>query len=143
MSMIITGNCFEDFRVGQEFPGERGQSRPSSGDSDGRRDPADGVDCGHLPERVDDRQAIAASVVALWGFLGRAAELGQSRVELPVGYDGPSLSITLDPRYMNDFLKVLDPEKTFSLELKDSESAAVCHTDDGYGYVIMPLARDR
>jgi DNA polymerase III subunit beta len=27
--------------------------------------------------------------------------------------------------------------------LKDATSAAVCHTDDGYGYVIMPLARDR
>ena len=43
----------------------------------------------------------------------------------------------------SDFLRVLDPEKTFTLELKDSDSAAVCTTDDGYGYVIMPLARDR
>jgi DNA polymerase-3 subunit beta len=74
---------------------------------------------------------------------GRAAEVGQSRVELPIGYDGPAISITLDPRYVNDFLKVLDPERTFTLDLKDSESAAVGHTDDGYAYVIMPLARDR
>ena len=73
---------------------------------------------------------------------GRAAEVGQSRIELPIGYDGPAISITLDPRYVNDFLKVLDPEKTFTFELKDAESAAVCTTDDGYGYVIMPLARD-
>ena len=74
---------------------------------------------------------------------GRSAELGQSRVELPVPYDGPELSIMLDPRYVNDFLRVLDLEKTITLELKDAESAAVCQTDDGYGYVIMPLARDR
>jgi DNA polymerase-3 subunit beta len=74
---------------------------------------------------------------------GRAAEMGQSRVELPIAYDGASIAITLDPRYVNDFLKVLDPEKTFTLEIKDSESAAVGLTDDGYGYVIMPLARDR
>jgi DNA polymerase III subunit beta len=74
---------------------------------------------------------------------GRAPELGQSRVELPVAYDGPAVSISLDPRFFNDFLKVLESEKTFSLELKDAESAAVCHTDDGYSYVIMPLARDR
>jgi DNA polymerase-3 subunit beta len=73
---------------------------------------------------------------------GRAAEMGQSRVELPIGYDGPSLSITLDPRYVSDFLKVLDPERVVTIELKDAESAAVCSTDDGYGYVIMPLARD-
>jgi DNA polymerase III subunit beta len=73
---------------------------------------------------------------------GRAAEVGQSRVELPIAYDGPSVSISLDPRYVNDFLRVLDPEKVVSMEIKDAESAAVCSTDDGYGYVIMPLARD-
>ena len=73
---------------------------------------------------------------------GRAPETGQSRIELPVAYDGTPLSIALDPRYVSDFLKVLDPEKTFTLELKDAESAAVCTTEDGYGYVIMPLARD-
>jgi DNA polymerase-3 subunit beta len=74
---------------------------------------------------------------------GRAAEVGQSRVELPIGYDGREITITLDPRFVIDFLKVLDAEKTFTLELRDGESAAVCSTDDGYGYVIMPLARDR
>jgi len=73
----------------------------------------------------------------------RAADVGQSRVELPISYNGPKLSITLDPRFVADFLRVLDPEKTFTMELKDSDSAAVCTTDDGYGYVIMPLARDR
>ena len=34
---------------------------------------------------------------------GRAAEVGQSRIELPVAYDGPPMSITLDPRYINEF----------------------------------------
>lgn len=74
---------------------------------------------------------------------GKAAEVGQSRVELPIGYDGDELTVTLDPRFAIDFLKVLDSDKTFSFEVKDAESAAVCSTDDGYGYVIMPLARDR
>jgi len=74
---------------------------------------------------------------------GKAAEVGQSRVELPIGYDGDELTVTLDPRFIVDFLKVLDADKTFSFEVKNSESAAVCSTDDGYGYVIMPLARDR
>jgi len=74
---------------------------------------------------------------------GKAAEVGQSRVELPIGYDGEELTVTLDPRFVIDFLKVLDADKTFCFEVKDAESAAVCSTDDGYGYVIMPLARDR
>jgi DNA polymerase III subunit beta len=74
---------------------------------------------------------------------GKAAEVGQSRVELPIGYDNREIAITLDPRFVIDFLKVLDAEKTFTIELKDSDSAAMCTTDDGYAYVIMPLARDR
>jgi len=74
---------------------------------------------------------------------GQTAEVGQSRIELPIAYDGKPISITLDPRFVIDFLKVLEPEKSFTIDLQDSDGAAVCSTDDGYGYVIMPLARDR
>jgi DNA polymerase-3 subunit beta len=74
---------------------------------------------------------------------GQTAEVGQSRIELPIAYDGASISITLDPRFVIDFLKVLEAEKPFTLDIQDSDAAAVCTTDDGYGYVIMPLARDR
>jgi DNA polymerase III subunit beta len=70
------------------------------------------------------------------------AELGEARIELPIGYDGAAKSITLDPRFVSDFLKVLNPDQAFVLEMQDAESAAVCMTDDGYSYVIMPLARD-
>ena len=73
---------------------------------------------------------------------GHGAELGESHVELPIAYDGAEIGITLDPRYLSDFLKVLAAEQTFAMELRDAESAAVCRTEDGYAYVIMPLARD-
>ena len=33
-------------------------------------------------------------------------------------------AIALDPRYVNDFFRVLDPEKNFTFEIKDSDSAA-------------------
>jgi DNA polymerase III subunit beta len=49
----------------------------------------------------------------------------------------------LDPRYLSDFLRVMDPESTVTVSIRDSESAVVCSTDDGYANVIMPLARDR
>jgi DNA polymerase III subunit beta len=74
---------------------------------------------------------------------GSTAEVGQSRVEMPVGYAGPPLTVSLDHRFVADFLKVLDPEKTFTFDLENTESAALLTTDDGYGYVVMPLARDR
>jgi DNA polymerase-3 subunit beta len=71
------------------------------------------------------------------------AEYGESHVELPIAYEGPELVITLDPRYLSDFLRVLNPEAMLLLEIRDAESAAVCSTEDGYAYVIMPLARDQ
>lgn len=74
---------------------------------------------------------------------GQAAEVGESHVELPIGYDGDKIEITLDPRFLIDFLKTLDAEQSFAFDLVDSDSAAVAMTDDGYTYVLMPLARDR
>jgi len=74
---------------------------------------------------------------------GQSSEKGDAKVEMPVGYTGKPLEITLDHRFVADFLKTLDPQRTFTLEMTDSDSAALCSTDDGYAYVIMPLARDR
>ena len=72
----------------------------------------------------------------------QTAEVGQSRVELPIAYDGEKIEISLDHRFVADFLKVLDPEKNFTLDVQDGEAAALFTTDDGYGYVVMPLARE-
>jgi len=71
------------------------------------------------------------------------AEVGQSRIELPVAYDGAGISITLEHQFLGEFLRVLDPDKTFTLDVENAEQAALCVTDDGYGYVVMPLAPDR
>ena len=71
------------------------------------------------------------------------AEVGQSRIELPVAFDGSEITITLDHQFLGDFLRVLDPDKTFTLDVENAEQAALCLTDDGYGYVVMPLAPDR
>jgi DNA polymerase III subunit beta len=75
-------------------------------------------------------------------LLARSAEAGESRVEMPVAYEGAEIGVMLDPRYVSDFLKVLDPDTTITLSLRDAESAVVASTADGYSYVIMPLARE-
>jgi DNA polymerase-3 subunit beta len=72
----------------------------------------------------------------------RGAELGESRVEMPIAYEGPQINVTLDPRFLGDFLRVLDPDTNFTLHVRDSESAVVAETADGYAYVVMPLARE-
>jgi DNA polymerase-3 subunit beta len=70
------------------------------------------------------------------------AEVGQSRVELPVPYDGAKVTVTLDNRFVADFCKVLDPEKTFTFEFGDGDGPVLLTTGDGYGYVVMPLSRE-
>ena len=39
----------------------------------------------------------------------RRPNTGESHVELPIAYDGAEMIITLDPRYLSDFLRVLGP----------------------------------
>ena len=70
------------------------------------------------------------------------SQIGQSRVEFPIPYDGSPVKITLDHRFVADFLRVLEPERSLTIDIQDGESAALFTTDDGYGYVVMPLARD-
>jgi DNA polymerase-3 subunit beta len=70
------------------------------------------------------------------------AEAGNSRVELPISYTGAPVVLALDNRYVAEFLRVLDPDKSITVDFVDSESAALFTTDDGYAYVIMPMARD-
>jgi DNA polymerase-3 subunit beta len=75
-------------------------------------------------------------------LMAATSEIGESRVEFPIAYTGPLIKIILDHRYLADFLRVLEPERSITVDIRDSESAALFTTDDGYGYVIMPLARD-
>lgn len=73
----------------------------------------------------------------------QTADIGQSKVELPISYDGQALTITFDPKYIADLLRVLEPEQSIQVGMTDGENAALFRTDDGYMYVAMPLSRDR
>ncbi len=75
-------------------------------------------------------------------LLARSAETGESHVEMPLVYEGPSIAVMLDPRFVSDFLRVLADDTIFTLQVRDAESAVVASTADGYSYVIMPLARE-
>ncbi len=72
----------------------------------------------------------------------KTADLGQSRVELPIDYDGEAIKLKLDYRFISDFLKVLEPETKFKLDVASSTQPALMTTDDGYAYVVMPMALD-
>jgi len=71
------------------------------------------------------------------------AQIGESSVEMPIAYDGETVVLKLDHRFVADFCKVLDADSTFIFEIESSTAPALLSTSDGFGYVIMPMARDR
>ncbi|MBL8850830.1 MAG: DNA polymerase III subunit beta [Planctomycetaceae bacterium] len=73
----------------------------------------------------------------------QAADVGTSKVEMPIAYDGESIMVTFDPKFVADFLRVLEPSAAVTLQLNDPNSAAVFRADGSYTYVVMPLAPDR
>ena len=72
-----------------------------------------------------------------------AADVGNSTIQVPIDYSHEGLTITFDPRFLVEFLKVLDAEDSVRVKLNDSDKAGVFTSGEGYTYVVMPLQRDR
>jgi DNA polymerase-3 subunit beta len=73
---------------------------------------------------------------------GNTAEVGESRIEVPVAFNQEKIQLSLDHRFLSDYLKVLDADKSVAMKVLDNDSPAIFHTDDGYSYVVMPLSRE-
>lgn len=67
------------------------------------------------------------------------SESGRSRVELPIDYEGKSLAINFDPKYLIDMLRVLEPDTALTVELNDSRTPALIRVGSNYQYVVVPL----
>jgi DNA polymerase-3 subunit beta len=70
------------------------------------------------------------------------ADVGTSRIELPVSYGGDEITVTFDPKFVVDFLRVFDSATAVSLNLNDGNSAALFTAEQNHQYVVMPLARE-
>ncbi len=64
-------------------------------------------------------------------------DVGESREELAVEYQGKELVIGFNPVYLMDILKTLN-EETINLELTDSEKPGVIRIS-GYIYIVLPM----
>lgn len=70
------------------------------------------------------------------------AEVGVSRIEMEADYSGPEITLTLDHRFVGEFLKVLDRDQQFNLRVKSTNDAVLFTVGGDYAYVVMPLAKD-
>lgn len=64
-------------------------------------------------------------------------DIGESREELDMEYQGKEMAIGFNPNYLIDVLKNLTVE-TVELELTDSEKPGVMRID-GYIYIVLPM----
>ncbi len=69
----------------------------------------------------------------------RGSRFGESRIELPIPYEGEELMVRLDPRFVIDFLRVLDDQGTVTWKVWGPSTAVLAATDDGYIHLVMPL----
>lgn len=75
-------------------------------------------------------------------IVSKAAEVGESEINIPVVFEGDDLTITFDSKYLGQFLNVIDREFPIVGKFVDGDSAAVFSCGDDYRYIVMPLARD-
>lgn len=64
-------------------------------------------------------------------------DIGESREEVPVDYQGKEIMIGFNPNYLMDVLKNLEEEK-INFELTDGEKPGVIRVD-GYIYIVLPM----
>ena len=64
-------------------------------------------------------------------------DMGESREEVAIDYQGKEMVIGFNPNYLIDVLKNLSQEE-IEMELTDSEKPGVVRTD-GYVYIVLPM----
>jgi DNA polymerase-3 subunit beta len=93
---------------------------------------------------VTDKESRSVDLIFREGSLEltcSTAEVGTSRVDMPISYQGDELPVPLDSKYLVEFLRVLDLQKNVTFSTEGVDRAAEFSTDDGYLYVIMPMER--
>ncbi len=69
----------------------------------------------------------------------QGSDVGRSRVEMPLEYQGKPLEIAFNPQLLTDMLRALHGEEAVELALTDGASPALFRCGGNYSYVIMPL----
>ena len=59
---------------------------------------------------------------------------------MPLDYDGKTVEIGFDPKFVLDMLRVLPPDAPLTLELNDSTTPSIFRSEPDYLYVVVPLS---
>lgn len=68
----------------------------------------------------------------------RAADVGEAKVDLSVGYEGPDLEVVFNSDFFEQAVQIL-PDESVTLEVRSKEAASVLKAGKTFTYVVMPL----
>lgn len=71
---------------------------------------------------------------------GKSPEAGESTVRCDIVEFGQPVETLLNPKFLSDWLRTLDPASTVEVEAADGESACVCRCEESW-CVVMPLSQ--
>jgi DNA polymerase-3 subunit beta len=66
---------------------------------------------------------------------------GESAVEFPCEYDYEKITLSLDPKYIADVLRVMPAEHVLKCAMNTADDAVLFQDDGDFRYVVMPLQR--
>lgn len=69
----------------------------------------------------------------------QGSETGESQIELPVSFDAAPFKFKIDPKFLREFLRVLEPTTVVSL-WADATDPLLFTVGETYTYVVMPLS---
>ncbi len=70
---------------------------------------------------------------------GRAPEMGEAKVEMPIDYTSETMDVGFNPIYLQDALKVA-PTEEITFELRAPNKPGLIKSGQGFLYVIMPVS---
>src|SRR5262249_31005879 len=69
----------------------------------------------------------------------QGADVGRSRVEMSLAYEGQALEIAFNPQLLMDMLRALPREEAVDLALTNTSSPALFRCGESYSCIVMPL----
>lgn len=72
----------------------------------------------------------------------QSQDVGSSRAQMVLDFDGEPVSVMLTPGYLIDALKVLPDDAPASILVQGENTSVLIETQDGYTYLAMPMSRE-
>jgi DNA polymerase-3 subunit beta len=70
----------------------------------------------------------------------RGTDASRSHVEMPIDHEGKAVTISFDPKYLTEMLRIFDPETSLTIELEDGAKPALFRNEaNDYAYLVVPL----